>query len=524
MRSHRNQLLPAYRLPNDILVIIFEFSKDASSNCLRPLSRRAPLNVSRVSKLWRDVTMSAPSLWNTVDAINASVAGVFLERSRNVNLSINLTSYENRHFSDDEDTEEPHLRFPISRDQATTTYERHLVRFTDFIEPLLPHINRWESISLEGVSGSQIEEHFTSPAPNIQTLRISEIRGSASAVLPIALFGAKTPRLRTLKLFNISLPLSSPIYRNLRSLSLAYIDNWDETLHRFLNVLLGCPLLTTLHLTSISFLGSPTTSDVLSIPLRHLKTISLYYLAGSVFHYILSSITAPPTLLLDVAAKGNDVTLTGIFPPASAIATFHPGLSLIRWFHFEFRSSSDLFDVHGGSLEPHQMLLDIQFGKPQAFNIAQSFISLLGRDFPPLDLKSLSLEDIVDTLLSFDDFVMLMSDRSDITSLTLSGGSLSFLNGLIIDRNTHLLPRLQELRLQDLTLDPATLLQVVNSRTPPRPRSRRVNQGNTYLRSLVISCCTGVDYPALLALRRPSLRVQMLGPESRIGEVRYSLL
>lgn len=57
LNTHHNQIIPIHRLPNDVLVIIFEFTVPIWSQRLRPCEY-PPLILAQVSKRWREVSLS----------------------------------------------------------------------------------------------------------------------------------------------------------------------------------------------------------------------------------------------------------------------------------------------------------------------------------------------------------------------------------------------------------------------------------------------------------------------------------
>ncbi|KDQ13415.1 hypothetical protein BOTBODRAFT_33720 [Botryobasidium botryosum FD-172 SS1] len=64
-----NNLLPINRLPNEVLAMIFMFSACCHTNSSYPLEARAPLNLSGVSKAWREAALDTLRLWIDIDQI-----------------------------------------------------------------------------------------------------------------------------------------------------------------------------------------------------------------------------------------------------------------------------------------------------------------------------------------------------------------------------------------------------------------------------------------------------------------------
>ncbi|KDQ10647.1 hypothetical protein BOTBODRAFT_487180 [Botryobasidium botryosum FD-172 SS1] len=74
IRIQINQQTAIYRLPDEVLAIVFKFTVASEGNSLQPLTTKAPLNVSRVSRAWRAVALSTATLWTTIDVMNAPLA------------------------------------------------------------------------------------------------------------------------------------------------------------------------------------------------------------------------------------------------------------------------------------------------------------------------------------------------------------------------------------------------------------------------------------------------------------------
>lgn len=87
-----NRFTPIYRLPNDVLIIIFEFAMPIWSEKLRP-SKYPPLTLAQVSKRWREVSVSLHTsmLWNQIRLSKEPLVDLLLSRSRSAPLDIMLS-------------------------------------------------------------------------------------------------------------------------------------------------------------------------------------------------------------------------------------------------------------------------------------------------------------------------------------------------------------------------------------------------------------------------------------------------
>ncbi|KAG8958321.1 hypothetical protein FRC03_009255 [Tulasnella sp. 419] len=102
LRRRRNQLLPFYRLPPEILVQIITplVNLNSGDEYLTSFSQQSDVaevgehhstitSLSRVSSYWRNTIVSCPQLWTRIDAThNTRCVEVMLQRSKNVPLDI----------------------------------------------------------------------------------------------------------------------------------------------------------------------------------------------------------------------------------------------------------------------------------------------------------------------------------------------------------------------------------------------------------------------------------------------------
>ncbi|KDQ07548.1 hypothetical protein BOTBODRAFT_608079 [Botryobasidium botryosum FD-172 SS1] len=524
--ARRNQHIPVYRLSNDILAIIFEEAKECSTNWLRPLATKVPLNVAHVSAQWRSVALHTPRLWTILDAMNAHIAPIFLDRSRHALLHIDLASSDYIEFSDDEDTENPRLRLPVPRDKAERAYRRELARFSDFIQPLLPHMDRWGTLSLEGFEESELGRFTHTPAPNLTTLYLRRHLGTQTPS-DITLFNGHTPRLRLLELYGFGLPLKSSIYTNLTSLFLEDIDFEDSTTRDLAQIFIACPLLEEIVLQAIR-LHEFHSDASLCVPLRHLEWLALREMAVPVVHELLTFIAVPPSLQLHVSLDGDDKSLIDIIPPNNMAL---PNIRAMDWLYFEFHSHAEKhFMMKGGMLEDGKWLLDLCLFYTSS---PDDLIANLAEGLPMLclgSLKSLAFKLVADAeeisagLLKPLNFLKLVSNCPNLTSITLSGADPRLLELLTFNLPMALCPQLQELRLQDMEVSSHALIELAESRTTKFFQTAQPPADKIHFSSIEMLNCPGVDPSTQAALRNLLPRVHIHEPNSRITPEQYGSL
>ncbi|KDQ06751.1 hypothetical protein BOTBODRAFT_192852 [Botryobasidium botryosum FD-172 SS1] len=143
-RTRQNQLLPIYRLSNEILTMMFELAtRHSKSNQLRPLERKALLNILRVSRLWRNVALNTPALWACFDLMNVKAAPLLLNRSRHIPLDLDSGIYA----------------------AATAVFSKLVQQFEQ-------HVYLWESLLVHGIGETQLQQPSRLPAPKLMELQI----------------------------------------------------------------------------------------------------------------------------------------------------------------------------------------------------------------------------------------------------------------------------------------------------------------------------------------------------------------
>lgn len=218
---------PIYRIPDELLVRVFR-----AVVSLTPWPKgelRALLSLTHVCRCWRSTALQYPLLWTQVWAGNRELAEAFLRRSGSADVDVtlshaDLSSALAQEFSD--------LIRPHSHRVSALTLRCNAPGVVDifaFLKYPLANLSRLDiNASLSKV------HHWPAPRPPI-------------VVDPVV--GTEQRPLHSLTLRSAIIPFTSPLFRDLRSLSLFdqnRVDTVPPTLETFLDVLQGCPNLESL--------------------------------------------------------------------------------------------------------------------------------------------------------------------------------------------------------------------------------------------------------------------------------------
>jgi len=217
--TRRNQSNPTYRLPVEILSTIFDLVQCTPVNSVAKLERRAPLNLSGVSNFWREVACNTPSLWTKIDAMSVSLAPLFIQRSKRLPLQIEMVS---RSFYGGPEIWEK--AGDEGEDELDAAYREQKRCFSDFIRNLDPYIDRWGSLTFQGVDATELRRALRSPAPLLEKFHVicpGLGLGEENWDGRHPLFGGDTPRIRVLHTVAMFIPFSSSIYAGLTELHIA---------------------------------------------------------------------------------------------------------------------------------------------------------------------------------------------------------------------------------------------------------------------------------------------------------------
>ncbi|KDQ20109.1 hypothetical protein BOTBODRAFT_387069 [Botryobasidium botryosum FD-172 SS1] len=277
-----------------------------------------------------------------------------------------------------------------------------------------------------------------------------------------------TPRLRILKLHGIFIPLTSPIYRNLRELCLGFILYVQpDTVQKMLWVLGACPLLEALHLDNVrfpfslnvgAFVGAAESglpSTAVALPrLRHVYTKQeRSHLA---VRSILSRIIAPRHCCLEIIiGEASFEILADVVPSYIDAKGEFPGLSLIS--HMDIR----LLDDGGLTMKGVSPEADVfKFATPTFYGYSQ-VLPVLGRIFPMPLLESLAVANCWGHTKAFAEF---LDRHRAIHTIFLSGAEPEMMEIFRVTPTQHLCPSLRELIIEECNVSAAHLVNIVKSR------------------------------------------------------------
>ena len=253
MLQGRPSTRPAFRLPNEVLLEIFDICRSGAADMDKDMRW---VNLTHVCRSWRLIALDYPTLWSTLPLTSLSWTREMVVRSRTAPLSVIAAVVDRREV-----------------DQLTEVMATHLPRMQCIdikVEPLAPH--EWELL---------ISSFMTPSAPLLQEL---SIRTSNMGSIPDDLFQNVAPRLSVLRLTLCKINYSSYLFRGLTVLSLCLPKSSREerinsipSTRMLVAILRDSPLLKDLRLEYAGPLAPPHTPlyserDVIPLPyLEHLE-------------------------------------------------------------------------------------------------------------------------------------------------------------------------------------------------------------------------------------------------------------
>ena len=227
IRSMKNTFALVNKTPPEVLSLIPDYWEDSDKD-------RALIGSTHVCRHWREIFVSRPSLWTTLDCKHVEKTGAYIERSKASPLEIHLDGHGVTHFCE----------------------EAFLLA--------VPHIGRLKTLSAFGwkppVSAAFLQvlvEHFCRPAPLLKKLKIDLSRDPVPT-LPGTLFRGNFPSLCELRLTGIIMPLSWRGLGNLTNFHLSDVPEHEIILAHLLDFFESAP-----HLHDIQLLRSvPGSSNV----------------------------------------------------------------------------------------------------------------------------------------------------------------------------------------------------------------------------------------------------------------------
>ena len=228
MERERSWLQPqsiVSRLPTETLCDIF-----AQVAVRPPVQIRDPsdlkdiISVTHVCKLWRNIAVNTPSLWTQIDNLNPRVTEVFVERSKDalLELDISLTGP----FQPTINRFIPLISRAVVLDIRVRCGDTVGLRTVEMIlrnAPAAPHM---KSICLVGADWDHIP-------------------------LPAMAFRGHSPALRNVQIRGFTVPFNSQIYRGLRRLEVALTTGAPQmSMSELLEILSQCPDLESVDLSN----------------------------------------------------------------------------------------------------------------------------------------------------------------------------------------------------------------------------------------------------------------------------------
>ncbi|KDQ11124.1 hypothetical protein BOTBODRAFT_35657 [Botryobasidium botryosum FD-172 SS1] len=488
-RTHRNSRSLIYRLPDEVLSIIFEFTQSSAINPACGLKAKAPFNLSLVSRRWRGVALN-PALWTVIDRKNARIANLYLQRSGSRLLDIDLLSY-NQSYYWFSGSDIRSFAFDIRPNAALTARNAGRVDHGSLLTPLFSHIERCRTLALEGLRHYDVVHLGLPHAPNLKSLRLFNSADSFVHWKPLhEPFLQRPPNLSILELYNFPLPFTSSMFVGLKEMYIRTVAYSRRTAQGLIGILAACPLLEKVELDSVCLASSlAPTPEFEPILLPHLEKMALLWMDSSVVRVILSSVIAPPTLRLEIRTTDNASGLGMVSPQVTAL----PNIHAVKMLFFRIGPGTEQFGLTGRASEDGVDLLKFDFHFPPelaAFSKARKDVMFyLGQDLLNLPLHRLSFLQIYDDQMNGLAYVQTIGDASALTVLSLDEcDAPEFLEVFIATPTIHLYPSLQALHLRQPHVRKDTLIRLVDSRQPQ-------------LSYIKIVQCEGVDEDVVSELR-----------------------
>ncbi|KAJ6626207.1 hypothetical protein B0H10DRAFT_547873 [Mycena sp. CBHHK59/15] len=240
LKAKSNALAPIYRLPNEIISLIFaKYAVETGQ-----LFNLRWTKVMLVCRRWHDVALGAQPLWGFIEAAfhrGLKRLMIQLQRSGAAPLTVKIVSYDTHMYS----------------------------------SMLLEHAERLRDLDFSGNAPhilaflNQLSEHRF---PLLYSIKLEpnykwdEVPADLATTFPNAIFDGRAPRLETVELSSLSVRWD--LLRGLQGLSLMQSLDTDPSFGTLLSVLQACPGLRDLKLGSVLFPMDPLESyPVVSLPL-----------------------------------------------------------------------------------------------------------------------------------------------------------------------------------------------------------------------------------------------------------------
>jgi hypothetical protein len=274
VRSIKNSLAPINRIPLEVLSLI-------PSYCPKDDEDEQLVTLTHVCRGWRNMFVSHPPLWTRLDFMNIDQTRTYIQRSQSSPLHLHLDS-----------------------DPAD-----------DVFAPVIPHINRLKSLTINAFTLPSVLTHIHSHAPLLEALSIG-IHIDGGEVLDGTLFNGDISSLRELHLRGVTLPFSLSSLSNLRVLALLTTFRTYSTTE-ILDLFEVAPLLHRVHL-QCSLSDSSDAPPKRIVSLHHLKNLTIdedYPPYSILFRHL--QIPAGVSLVSDFEYNGDESPFLDYLPERS---------------------------------------------------------------------------------------------------------------------------------------------------------------------------------------------------------------
>ena len=399
LRRSRNEAARINLLPNELLSYIFQLVSTTD-----PILHRdpyTPIRLSHTSSLWREIALSTPQLWSTINFVGAQpLLAMFLERSKT---------------------------YPL------TVRGRESVYFSGFEDRITSCVPRWQDVTFN--LPRPIMETFVRKlpisAPQLRSLTLRSTSSHRPTTTKSWVFNGDTPNLRSLSLISVVFPFDSPIFSNLVQLTLWPGPNAQPqpSLLQLHQIFTSSPWLQLLSLSlniNHDEPGAGNSSCVQKLPpvsLSHLQKMTLNNMAESIVCQITGLIVIPESCFLrcnildgGMERHPRDLAQTSDDGFSSSFPNHH----LIQTLHISGHCGR--LRIEGwGEVPLQEKLLDVRYNSTPTF--ARTVLDRIGSPTMPLtDLRHLAFFNVGQSLfLCADTCSGMLSRLPTITSLSLSG-------------------------------------------------------------------------------------------------------
>jgi len=354
LKSRRNMLTPISHLPPEILSKIFSCCQSDSTDHKNPLGW---IKVSHVSRYWRAVALTSPSLWGAIVFSRPKWVEEMLRRSKMASLTI----------------------------KADLTWVTP--KILESVQVALRHSPRIRELGLIASSTTLDKLFYSSPIslPNVHSLSLAVPRKERFGIafgyiIPETVLDGDLPYLRRLELTKCNISWDSSLLSDLTHLKICDVSSVARsTINQVLDALERMPALEILDLHEALPLVPDGVTPTLPVDrIVALPRLSHIAISSSVPECasLLQRITIPDTATLKLACKGTDSTDHDFSTIFSAL----PRLRGIRPDNDEKVFGKPLQVLHVQNAMPTSVLV-------QGWSIAPTSREVIPRSPPRIELQ-----------------------------------------------------------------------------------------------------------------------------------------